>query len=117
ARLIVQRGGGKAMTARMYYDNDANASALAGQTIAIIGYGSQGHAHAQNLRESGFDVVVGLKPDSQSRARAEDAGLRVADVAEAVKAAGVIFFPVPATLQKTVYNPELEPNLNPARPP
>ena len=68
----------------MYYDNDADPSALAGQTVAIIGYGSQGHAHALNLHESGVDVVVGLAPGSKSRALAEEAGLRVADVADAV---------------------------------
>ena len=56
------------MTARMYYDNDADPAALAGQTVAIIGYGSQGHAHARNLHESGVDVIVGLKPGSKSRA-------------------------------------------------
>jgi ketol-acid reductoisomerase len=64
------------MTARMYYDNDADASALAGQTVAIIGYGSQGHAHALNLHESGVDVIVGLQPASKSRPIAEEAGLR-----------------------------------------
>ncbi len=69
------------MPARMYYDNDADPSALAGQTVAVIGYGSQGHAHAQNLHDSGIDVVVGLAPGSKSRAHAEKAGLRVADVA------------------------------------
>ena len=68
------------MPARMYYDDDADPSALAGQTVAIIGYGSQGHAHAQNLHDSGVDVVVGLEPGSKSRAHAEEAGLRVADV-------------------------------------
>ena len=62
------------MTARMYYDNDADPSALAGQTVAIIGYGSQGHAHALNLHESGVDVVVGLAPTSKSRTMVEDAG-------------------------------------------
>ena len=65
------------MTAKMYYDNDADPAALAGQTVAIIGYGSQGHAHALNLHESGVDVVVGLAPGSKSRALAADAGLRV----------------------------------------
>ena len=76
------------MPARMYYDNDADPSALAGQTVAVIGYGSQGHAHAQNLHDSGVDVVVGLKPGSKSRAHAEKAGLRVADVADAVAPGG-----------------------------
>ena len=64
------------MTAKMYYDNDADPSALSGQTVAIIGYGSQGHAHALNLHESGVDVVVGLQPGSKSRPLAEGAGLR-----------------------------------------
>ena len=74
------------MTAVMYYDNDADPAALAGQTVAIIGYGSQGHAHALNLHESGVDVVVGLAPGSKSRDLASEAGLRVMDVAEAVRA-------------------------------
>ena len=63
------------MTARMYYDNDVDPSALAGQTVAVIGYGSQGHAHALNLRDSGVDVVVGLAAGSKSRALAEEARL------------------------------------------
>jgi ketol-acid reductoisomerase len=103
------------MTAKMYYDNDANPEALAGQTVAIIGYGSQGHAHARNLHESGVDVVVGLKPGSKSRALAEEAGLRVADVADAVKAADVIMIAVPDTLQKSVYDAEIEPHLRPGQ--
>ena len=65
-----------AVNATMYYDDDADPSALAGQTIAIIGYGSQGHAHALNLAESGVDVVVGLAPGSKSRTLAAEAGLR-----------------------------------------
>ena len=72
------------MTARMYYDNDADPQALQGQRIAIVGYGSQGHAHALNLHESGLDVVVGLAPDSRSRPVAAEAGLTVADVGHAV---------------------------------
>jgi ketol-acid reductoisomerase len=103
------------MTARMYYDDDADASALDGQTVAIIGYGSQGHAHARNLKESGVDVVVGLKSGSKSRALAEEAGLRVTDVPEAVKAADVIMIAVPDTLQKAVYDAEIEPNLRPGQ--
>jgi ketol-acid reductoisomerase len=95
----------------MYYDNDADPSALAGQTVAIIGYGSQGHAHALNLHESGVDVVVGLQPGSKSRPLAEEAGLRVADVADAVKAADVIMILVPDTGQKAVYDGEIGPNL------
>jgi ketol-acid reductoisomerase len=99
------------MTAKMYYDNDADPAALAGQTVAIIGYGSQGHAHALNLHESGVDVVVGLQPGSKSRPLAEEAGLRVADVADAVKAADVIMILVPDTGQKAVYDTEIAPNL------
>ncbi len=99
------------MTAKMYYDNDADPSALAGQTVAIIGYGSQGHAHALNLHESGVDVIVGLQPGSKSRPLAEEAGLRVADVADAVKAADVVMILVPDTGQKAVYDAEIAPNL------
>jgi len=101
------------MTAKMYYDNDADPAALAGQTVAIIGYGSQGHAHALNLHESGVDVVVGLAPTSQSRKLVADAGLRVMDVDEAVRAADVIMILVPDTSQKAVYDESIAPNLRP----
>jgi ketol-acid reductoisomerase len=101
------------MTAKMYYDADADPAALAGQTVAIIGYGSQGHAHALNLHESGVDVVVGLAPGSKSRSIASDAGLRVMDVADAVKAADVVMILVPDTAQKAVYDAEIAPNLRP----
>ena len=103
------------MTARMYYDDDADPAALEGQTVAVIGYGSQGHAHAQNLRESGVDVVVGLAPGSKSRALAEEAGLRVADVADAVREADVIMIAVPDTVQKSVYDADIAPNLRPGQ--
>ena len=103
------------MTARMYYDNDVDAAALAGQTVAIIGYGSQGHAHALNLHESGVNVLVGLAAGSKSRPLAEEAGLQVATVAEAVKAANVIMILVPDTAQKAVYDAEIEPNLRPGQ--
>ncbi|MFN8623979.1 MAG: ketol-acid reductoisomerase [Chloroflexota bacterium] len=99
------------MPAKMYYDADTDPSALAGQTVAVIGYGSQGHAHAQNLHESGIDVVVGLAAGSKSRALAEKAGLKVADVADAVKAADVIMIAVPDTVQKQVYDTDIAPNL------
>jgi ketol-acid reductoisomerase len=99
----------------MYYDNDADLAALEGQTVAIVGYGSQGHAHARNLHESGIDVVVGLKPGSKSRALAQEAGLRVADVPDAVQAADVIMIAVPDTLQKSVYDAEIEPHLRPGQ--
>ena len=103
------------MTARMYYDNDADPSALSGQTVAIIGYGSQGHAHALNLHESGVDVIVGLAPGSKSRPLAEEAGLRVADVADTVKAADAIMILVPDTGQKAVYDADIAPNLRPGQ--
>jgi ketol-acid reductoisomerase len=99
----------------MYYDDDADPKALEGQTIAIIGYGSQGHAHAQNLRESGADVVVGLAPGSKSRTLVEEAGLRVADVADAVRAADIIMILVPDTAQKAVYDADIAPNLRPGQ--
>jgi ketol-acid reductoisomerase len=101
------------VTARMYYDADADASALDGQTVAVIGYGSQGHAHALNLRDSGVEVVVGLAPGSKSRALAEAAGFRVLDVADAVRAADVVMIAVPDTIQKAVYDAEIGPNLKP----
>ena len=103
------------MSARMYYDNDADPAALAGQTVAIVGYGSQGHAHALNLHESGIDVIVGLAPASRSRALAEEAGLRVADVADAVKAADVVMLLVPDTAQKAVYDADIAPHLRPGQ--
>ena len=90
-------------------------SALQGQTVAIVGYGSQGHAHALNLHESGVDVVVGLAPGSKSRALAEEAGLRVADVPDAVKAADVVMILVPDTAQKAVYDVDIAPNLRPGQ--
>ncbi len=99
------------MTAKMYYDADADLSALEGQTIAVLGYGSQGHAHAANLRDSGLAVIVGLAEGSKSRALAEAAGFEVKTVAEAVKAADVIMIALPDTVQKAVYDAEIEPNL------
>lgn len=98
--------------ARMYYDADANLDLLAGKTIAIIGYGSQGHAHALNLKESGINVIVGLYPGSKSAAKAQEAGLTVHTVADAAKAADWIMILLPDEVQKTVYEAEIEPNLN-----
>src|SRR3970282_1662573 len=101
------------MTARMYYDNDVDPAALAGQTVAIIGYGSQGHAHALNLHASGGGGIVGVAAGSRSRALAEEAGLEVRTVAEAVKAADVVMILVPDTAQKAVYDSRIDPKLRP----
>jgi ketol-acid reductoisomerase len=97
--------------ARMYYDTDANLDLLAGKTVAIIGYGSQGHAHALNLKDSGVNVIVGLYPGSKSAAKAEAAGLGVKSVADASAAADFIMILLPDEVQKTVYKEEIEPNL------
>jgi ketol-acid reductoisomerase len=103
------------MPAKVYYENDAGLDALLGKTVAVIGYGSQGHAHALNLRDSGIDVVVGLHEGSKSRAKAEADGLRVLPVAEAVRAADVIMILVPDHIQKRLYEEEIAPNLKPGK--
>jgi ketol-acid reductoisomerase len=95
----------------MYHEEDADLSIIQGRKVAIIGYGSQGHAHALNLRDSGVDVRVGLKEGSASRAKAEAEGLRVVTVAEAVKEATVIMILVPDHLQRHVYTDSILPNL------
>lgn len=97
--------------ARMYYDNDANLDLLNGKTVAIIGYGSQGHAHALNLKDSGVNVIVGLYEGSRSVAKAEGAGLTVKPVADAAKAADFIMILLPDEVQKSVYQNEIAPNL------
>jgi ketol-acid reductoisomerase len=97
--------------ARMYYDADANLDLLAGKTIAIIGYGSQGHAHALNLKDSGMNVIVGLYPGSKSAHKAEAAGLTVKNVADASSAADFIMILLPDEVQKSVYKSDIEPNL------
>lgn len=97
--------------ARMYYDEDANLELLAGKTIAIIGYGSQGHAHALNLKDSGLNVIVGLYPGSKSAAKAQAAGLTVKSVADAAESADFIMILLPDEVQKAVYKNEIEPNL------
>jgi ketol-acid reductoisomerase len=102
------------MTAKMYYDADADPKALAGQKIVIVGYGSQGHAHAQNLQDSGHDVTV-VEANPKARALAEEAGLKTADMAEAVKAADVIMILVPDTIQKKVYEEQIAPNMRPGQ--
>ena len=95
--------------AKLYYQKDCNLDLLKGKTVAIIGYGSQGHAHALNLHDSGVDVVVGLYNGSKSWKKAEEAGLKVATVAEATKMADFIMILLPDEKQADVYRSEIAP--------
>ncbi|MGB9780424.1 ketol-acid reductoisomerase [Caldanaerobacter sp.] len=97
--------------AKMYYDKDANTEVLKGKKIAVIGFGSQGHAHALNLKDSGFDVVVGLYEGSKSKERAEKEGLTVLTVEEAAEKADVIMMLIPDEKQAKVYKESIEKNL------
>jgi ketol-acid reductoisomerase len=97
--------------ATIYYEKDTEATALQADRIAVLGFGSQGHAHAQNLQDSGFDVRVGLRPGSSSRAVAEAAGLRVLDTADAVAEADVVMCLLPDTSHAEVYAEAIAPNL------
>ena len=97
--------------ARMFYESDCNLDYLSGKKIAIIGYGSQGHAHALNLKDSGCDVIVGLYEGSKSWKKAEAQGLKVYTTAEAVKQADIIMFLINDELQADVYKKDIEPNL------
>ena len=97
--------------AEMFYDDDADLAIIQGRKVAVIGYGSQGHAHALNLRDSGVDVRVGLAEGSKSRAKAEAEGLRVLSVAEAVAEADLVVILTPDQVQRTVYANEIQPNL------
>src|SRR5579862_7450170 len=99
------------MPATVYYDNDADTGLIADKRVAILGYGSQGHAHALNLKDSGIDVVVGLREGSASKAKAEAAGLRVLPTADAVREADIVMVLLPDTEQKKVYEAEIAPNL------
>src|SRR5687768_11791639 len=103
------------MPATLYYDEDANPALLEGKTVAIIGYGSQGHAHARNLAESGVSVVVGLYPESKSRSQVQEAGLRVADNREAAEQADIIMLLVPDHVQGKLYRDEIAPALTPGK--
>jgi ketol-acid reductoisomerase len=94
---------------KVYYDKDANLDVLNGKKVAIIGYGSQGHAHSNNLKDSGVDVVVGLRKGSASWAKAEQAGLQVLETAEAAKIADIIMILVPDELQGDMYREEIAP--------
>ncbi len=99
--------------AEMFYDDDADLAVIQGRSVAVIGYGSQGHAHALSLRDSGVDVRVGLAENSKSKAKAEAEGLRVLPVAEAVEEADLIMILAPDQVQRKIYAESIEPNLVP----
>ncbi len=96
---------------KVYYDKDADLSLIKGRKVTIVGYGSQGHAHAQNLRDSGVNVTVGLRKSGVSWAKAEAAGLQVAEIADAVKGADVVMILLPDENIPAVYKNDIEPNL------
>ncbi|WP_328797971.1 ketol-acid reductoisomerase [Marinobacterium alkalitolerans] len=98
-------------TMQVYYDKDCDLSIIQGKKVSIIGYGSQGHAHACNLKDSGVDVTVGLRAGSASRAKAEAHGLKVADVADAVASADLVMILAPDELHGKLYNEVIEPNI------
>jgi ketol-acid reductoisomerase len=97
----------------IFYDKDADLSKLEGKTVAILGYGSQGHAHALNLKDSGVDVVVGLRPDSSSRAKAEGAGLEVLGIADAASRGDVVMVLLPDERQADVWEAEISDGIAP----
>src|SRR5207342_544784 len=101
------------MAKDIFYDSDADLSLLDGKTVAILGYGSQGHAHALNLKDSGVDVVVGLRPDSSSRAEAEAEGLEVLDVADAASRGDVVMVLLPDEKQADVWEAEIKDGIAP----
>ena len=96
---------------KVYYDADCDLSIIQSKKVAVIGYGSQGHAHANNLKDSGVDVTVGLRPGSSSAVKAEQSGLKVASVAEAVAAADLVMILTPDEFQGALYKSEIEPNI------
>jgi len=97
--------------AKRFYEADGNPALLKNKTVAIIGYGSQGHAHSLNLRDSGVNVVVGLHKGSKSAAKAEAAGLKVLSTADAAKAADVVMILVPDHIQGDLYAAEIAPHM------
>src|SRR4051812_8976149 len=97
----------------MYYDDDADLSLLDGKTVAIIGFGSQGHAHAQNLKDSGVNVVVGLREDSSSVQQARDAGLEVLAIADAASRGDIVMILVPDELHRSVYDEHVRDGIAP----
>ena len=99
------------MAARLFYQEDCNLSLLEGKKIAIIGYGSQGHAHALNLKDSGCDVIIGLYEGSKSWAKAEAQGFKVYTAAEAAKQADIIMILINDEKQAAMYKKDIEPNL------
>jgi len=101
------------MALNIYYDKDADLGRIQSKKVAVIGYGSQGHAHAQNLHHSGVEVIVGLRKDSASWSKVEKAGLRVATVADATREADLIMLTVPDELAASIYRDEIAPNLDP----
>jgi len=103
------------MAAKMYYDNDCDVSIIKNRKVAIIGYGSQGHAHALNLKESGVPVVVGLREGSASAAKAEAAGLTVKSIADAAKWADVVMLTMPDTEQKATYDAHIKRYMKPGK--
>jgi len=103
------------MPAKIYTDKDADLKVLKGKTLAVLGFGSQGHAHALNLKDSGAKVIIGLYPKSKSRAVAKKHGFEVFDTAEAVRRADVIFVAIPDTKQPSVYLKDIAPNLKPGK--
>src|SRR4030095_7751782 len=99
------------MAVEIFYDDDADLSVIQGRTVAVIGYGSQGHAHALSLRDSGVDGRGGLPEGSKSRAKAEEQGLRVVTPAEAAAEADVIMILAPDTAQRKIYAEDIAPSL------
>src|SRR5262245_19767160 len=101
------------MPAKVYTDNDAELGVLQNKTLAVLGFGSQGHAHALNLKDSGLKVLVGLYETSKSIPVAKEKGFEVVSTAEAVRRADVIFVALPDTKQSAVYERDIAPNLKP----